>query len=284
MKRHLVRRRVRHSSCAKRSASSLIEQKQSAGHMVQRSTKILSIIIIFNNMFRSDKTVMRTILRAFGLSTTIVIASLTVFMFAEPGVGYSATTATSQFTISQSVTAEVAFKTPATNVSLAPAIGGLTGGDATGTTQVVVVTNDRLGYQMTIQASSSSGAMLGNSNPANTIPGYSPAVAGIPDYNFTVPANSAEFGYTVLASSSADVTAFFKNNGSACNTGSTNDAGHCWLNATNTPFTIVSTSGPTTPSGSTTTLVFHVKIQANPSPTIPDDTYVATTTLTAMTK
>jgi hypothetical protein len=201
------------------------------------------------------------------------------YVLVEPAIGFGAA---SQFTISQSVTAELSFSTPASSIVLSPSIGGLTGGAATGSTQVIVSTSNHLGYLMTIQASSSNG-MVGNSNGSNYIPAYEPSVAGIPDYNFILPANRAYFGYTVQASSSADASSYFKNNGSACNTGATND-GHCWINASSTPFTIVSTSAATPGSGSTTTLTFHVGIAANPSPSVPDDTYVATTTLTAVAK
>jgi len=210
----------------------------------------------------------------------LCLALIGLFVVFEPTIGVGATTATSQFTISQTVNAEVSFSTLASNVTLAPSLGGLTGGDATGTTQVVVVTNDHSGYQMTITASSSLG-MLGNRNSANTIPAYTPATPDVPDYNFTVPVNKAYFGYNVEASTSADLVASFKNNGTACNTGSSSGLNHCWLNASTTAVTIINTTASTAASGSTSTLAFHVKIQANPSPIIPDDTYVATTTLTA---
>ena len=223
------------------------------------------------------------IISSVGSAVIALMAISAVFVIAEPAVSFGAgSTQFDQFTISQGVTAEVSFKTPATNVVMAPTIGGMTGGDATGTTQVVITTNDHLGYQMTIQASSSAG-MVGNVN-GGTIPAYVPSTPGVPDYNFTVPANGAYFGYTVEASTTADLTAFFKNNGTACNTGSSNGLGHCWLNATTTAFYLADTSSATAASGSTTTLKFHVRIMSNPSPTIPDDTYVATTTLTALVK
>jgi hypothetical protein len=226
------------------------------------------------------KNIITSICYGFG---SLIIA-MALFAAVEPAIGFGATaTSTSQFTISQTVGPEISFATPATNVTMAPALGGVTGGDATGTTQVVVFTNDHLGYQMTIQASSSVG-MIGNTNPANSIPAYVPGTAGVPDFNFTVPANAARFGYTVEASTTAEATAFFKNNGTICNAGAANGLGHCWLNATTTPFFVIDTSAATVASGSTSTLKFHVKINANPAPAIPDDAYVATTTLTALAK
>ena len=136
---------------------------------------------------------------------------------------------------------------------------------------------------MTLEASSS-GAMIGDRDNTKSIPAYAPATPSIPDMGFLVPANSARFGYTVMASTSAEATPWFQNNGSACNAGATNDGSHCWLNASTTAFYIMNTTGATAASGSTSTLIFHVKINPNPAPMIPDDMYVATTTLTALVK
>jgi hypothetical protein len=200
-----------------------------------------------------------------------------VFTAVEPAISLGATT--SQFTVTQAVTTEVSFATLASNVSLSPALGGITGGTANGSTQVVVNTNDILGYNMTIQASSSVG-MIGNASSSNSIPAYVPAVAAVPDYTFTVPVNKAYYGFSVKASSTSDVAQLFRDNGSACNTGSNNTAGACWLNASTTQLTIINRNLPTPAPGATSTLYFRVQIQANPSPTIPNDNYVATSTLT----
>ena len=216
-------------------------------------------------------------------AAALLLVIVAGYMLLEPTIGYSANT--TQFTISQTVTSEVSFTTPATNVVLGPSLGGITGGTATGGTQVIVATNDHLGYTMTLTASSSVG-MLGNSNPANSIPAYIPGTVNVPDYSFNAPANRARFGYTVAGSTTADVAPAFLNNGSnTCNSGATGNTtggtNHCWLNASTTAFTIVNRSSSTPGSGATTTLIFQVTISANPAPTIPDDTYVATTTLTA---
>ncbi len=212
----------------------------------------------------------------------LLFVAAAFFVLLEPTIGFGDTSALSQFTISETIGTEVSFQTAPTNVTLSPSLGGLTGGDATGTTQVVVTSTGHLGYHMTIQASSSVG-MLGNLNSSNSIPAYTTQSASTsPDFNFTVAANAAAFGYSVEASTTADVVQQFKNNGTVCNAGSNNGLGHCWFPATSTAYTIINTSAASPGSGSTSTLDFHVKIQSNPSPVIPDDTYVATTTLTAL--
>ncbi len=206
-----------------------------------------------------------------------LIALCVAFTAVEPAVSFGAA-ATSQFTVSQQVNAEIAFATLASNVTMSPSLGGITGGTANGQTQVVVTTNDIIGYNMTIQASTSLG-MQGTASSTNYIPAYSTTT---PDYNFVLPANTARFGYTVNASTTGDVVQFFRNNGTICNqSGGTSNGSNCWIGATTTAVTIVNRNLPTQAPGATTTLYFRVGIAANPIPAIPNDTYVATSTLTA---
>ncbi len=111
---------------------------------------------------------------------------------------------------------------------------------------------------------------------------YTPASAGVPDFAWidNISGQSAEFGYTVRASTTGEVDPSFRNNGSACNTGAseTNDA--CWLNPTSTVAeTIISTTAPVL--SSTTTIKFKVAVPSSPSPALPAAFYVATATLTA---
>lgn len=207
-----------------------------------------------------------------------------VFTVIEPAVSYGAGTVASTFTISQQVNAEVSFATAPSNVTMSPALGGITGGQADGSTQFVVTTNDLNGYNMTVQGSSS-GAMIGQASSTNSIPAYGPVVT--PDFNFTVAANAARFGFSVGASSTSDVAPYFRNNNTVCNTGNlanttgTTTAGlHCWWTATSTALTVINRNTITPSSGATSTLYFRVVINSNPSPVIPNDTYLATTTLT----
>lgn len=213
-----------------------------------------------------------------------------MFIAVEPTIGFAVVTTSSQFTVSQPVGVELSFATPASNVIMSPSIGGLTGGIGNGQTQVVVTTGNSTGYYIQLTASSSLG-MIGNASSSNYIPAW-PATTTIPAYWMTsasVAANTAAFAYSVAASSTADNVALFKNSGSACNTGATtndpqlNTTIHCWLNASTTPITIINRSLQTSASGATTTIYFRAVINSNPNPVIPNDTYVATSTLTAIT-
>ena len=205
------------------------------------------------------------------------------FVALEPAISYANPSVSSQFTISQVVNSEISFATPASNIIMSPALGGLTGGTANGATSVAVITNNRTGYNMTIQASSSLG-MIGTASSSNYIPFDVPVTPGIPDYTMGAPVNGAAFAYTVSATTSSDVVQLFRNSTSSCNqSAGTANGANCWLNASTTPVTIINRNLPTPVTGATSTLAFRVIINSNPSPMIPNDTYVATTTLTATT-
>lgn len=226
-------------------------------------------------------------LRTLNQALVSLFALSFIFAVVEPAMSFGALT-TSQFTISQDISKEISFVTPASNIILSPSLGGLTGGTSNGQTQVVVATGNSTGYNMTLTASSSVG-MIGNASSSNSIPAYVPVVGNVPDFSFTTPANAARFGYSVAASSTGDNVTLFKNSGAACNTGintnspTSNGTINCWLNASTTAVTIINRSLQTPASGATTTIYFRVNINSNPNPVIPNDTYVATSTLTATT-
>ncbi len=209
-------------------------------------------------------------------SFALIMVGFVAFAFVEPSISFG-----SSNTVSQNVTTELAIVTPATNISLSPSIDVSVGGSASGQTQIVVATNDHIGYSMTIQASSSLG-MIANSSSTKYIPSYISSTPGVPDYNFTVPANTAYFGYTVEASTTSDLASAFKDNAGVCGNALGSDTqDKCWIAASSTSYTVVNRTSETLLSGSTTTLKFLVVINANPVPGIINDTYVATTTLTA---
>lgn len=169
------------------------------------------------------------------------------------------------------------------DITLSPALGGLTGGTSNGGAQFIVKTDNTAGFSVTIKTDSDDG-MIGNEN-AGTIFHLNTATPEVPDFNFnSAPANSSAFAYTINASTTGEIVAAFRNNGSnACNTGSTETDDNCWISATTTPRTIISTTSRTPISGATSTLRFRAIVSANHNPILLPDTYVATTTLTAIT-
>jgi len=162
--------------------------------------------------------------KAIATSLFVTLAAAFVFVVVEPAL---IAAVEDQFKVSQTVTAEIAFTTSAADVTMNGSIPGITGGTAYGTTTVVVTTNNNSGYTMTITASSSP-AMQGEAQ-GGTIADYTPASAGVPDFTFSVPTGS-EFGYSVSASTTADLAQKFLDNGTTCNTGALDTSGNasCW--------------------------------------------------------
>lgn len=220
---------------------------------------------------------MKNIIKILKTSTTALIMLALMFLVVEPAVSSSAS-ASSQFTVTLNVTNEISFSQGPSNVTLLPALAGITGGTANGQTQVRVLTNNNTGYSMTLNSSSSLG-MIGNGF-GGVVPAYVSAVNGIPDFTFTVPANRARYGYTVEASTTNDLATIFKDNGTTCGAGVADAVDSCWLAATTTPVTIINRTSATADNGATTTLKFRAVINSNPSPIITEDIYVSTTTLT----
>ena len=216
------------------------------------------------------------------LMMALVLAS---FFILEPSVGRAQLSPqTDEFEVTQEITAEISFETTANDVTMSPSIASLTGGTSYGQTQVVVNTNNATGYNLTI-AFSSTTAMIRDGG-GGVINNYAPAVDGTPDYAFTTD-TFAQFGYTVVASTTSELDQSFLDNGSnACNqpAGSdTNATSTCWMDPDDVAEHIILTNSFTPLSGSTTTIGFRVHVPANPSPAVPTGFYTATATLTATT-
>lgn len=218
---------------------------------------------------------MHTTKASFIGALAFVLFTTSLFFVLEPSIGRSAT---DSFLVSQTITDEVSFTVASADVTMVGSIAGLTGGYATGTTYVVVRSNDPQGYNMTLVFSSTT-AMSGTTSGA--INNYTPTATTAPDFlwvdNST--GGAAEFGYTVRASTSGEVDPSFMNNGSACNVGATETDERCWQNPSTTPETIMNVS--TAVLSSTTTIKFKVAVPSSPSPALPSGLYVATGTLTA---
>lgn len=210
--------------------------------------------------------------------TGVLFLAFTYFIL-EPVVGRSAT---DEFIVTQTITDEISFLVFASNVAMSPSIGGLTGGYATGTTYFVVRSNSTLGYYVDLGFASTT-AML-RTTGTGYINDYS--TAGAPaDFNYTLNTTSAEFGYTVSASTTSDLDPTFQDNGSnTCGSAGVDTLNKCWMGPvpTSSPERIINRSTPTPLGGATTTIKFKVTVPSYPSPTIPEGSYVATATLTAI--
>jgi hypothetical protein len=160
------------------------------------------------------------------------------------------------------------------DIVMSPALGGLTGGTSNGSTTITVITDNAAGYQMMIQASNSP-AM--RSVTGNTIADYVPGGAD-PDYAFTVAVGDERFGYSPEGT---DIANRFKDDGiGTCGTGGNDTALSCWDGLTTTDAEFARRTSANHPSGSTTTIRFRVGLGSNAM--VPEGTYYATTTITAL--
>jgi hypothetical protein len=162
---------------------------------------------------------------------------------------------------------------PAADVTMSPAIGGVTGGTSNGSTGFTVTTDNPAGYTVTIKASSTPALQ----SSLATIADYTPAGAN-PDFTFSVPSTAAEFAFSPEG---ADIDQRFKDDGSTtCNTGSVDTADACWVGLSTSAQTIVTRTSANHTAGTLTTVKFRV--QSGSAHVQTAGTYVATTTITAL--
>lgn len=169
----------------------------------------------------------------------------------------------------------------APNVTMSQTIPGIGGGFATGDAVWTVTTDNRAGYTLTVKASTDP-ALLCDDGAGGCVDGvdvfanYTPEQAGTPDFTFSIGVNTAEFGFTPEG---ADVTQKFLDNGSICNTGSSNTADACWYNFATADENIAKSSVSNHPSGTATTIKFRA--ESGTSNVQTSGIYRATITVTA---
>src|SRR5581483_6955456 len=142
------------------------------------------------------------------------------------------------------------------NISL-PNINGISGGSVQAQSDWIVVTDDPAGYQLSIVASTT--PALKSTSTSASITDYAPAGAA-PDFLFSVGAASSTFGFSPHGS---DVISRYRNNGSACNTGSTDTTDRCWDGMSTSPKTIALGTTNNHPNGATTSVKYQVGIGSN---------------------
>ena len=231
-----------------------------------------------------NKSVQQSLLAA--LLAVLLLVSL--YFVVEPSVGRAVDSG--PFSIRQEIAGEISFLVNAANVTMSGPLSGITGGNATGTTQAVIQTNSPIGYYMQIAFTDpDNNSVVMNRDLGGTLRGsirnYATSSATViePGYGFSFASTAAMFAYTVTASNTSEIDQSFLNNGTACNVGSGTTVDVCWMAPSTTAFRIIDTSG-SAPSGSTSTVKFRVYVPSNPSPGVESGFYTATATLSAFNK
>lgn len=210
-------------------------------------------------------------------SILIFVFFLGIFFCNEPSIIRAVT---DSVLVSLGITSEITISSPS-DVVLS-SIPGMTGGSSTSASAIswTVVTNDTAGYTLTIQEDHT----LQKGGGANqSIAQYSEAVLGTPDYNWgAVGAGNEEFGFS--PSSGTDVVQKFKNNGSACNTGTNVTDQKCWSPVPINPATAetIAYSGAQTSDSGTATAI-KVKAEVGSGNHLEEGTFSNTITATAVT-
>lgn len=217
------------------------------------------------------------ILQAAVIALSGVLIFAVGYMVVEPTV--SRAIVGTPFTIRTQITPEISFLVQAANVIATGTIAGVTGGNATGTTQAVVQTNSAGGYTMDISFLNNP-SMLGETTGSTAIRDYGTTTE--PTYLFYA-STSASFSYSVNASTTSDLDPSFRNNGTSCNVGASYTANTCWKGPTTSNYRIIDRTTAAN-SGATTTLTFKVHVPSSPIPALVSDFYTATATLTALTQ
>jgi len=230
----------------------------------------------------------KTISYAAFSSITIVSILIMSFFVAEPAISHGQDATSNDFYIRQTITDENSFKV-VSNVNMDGSINGVTGGQATGTTQFVVLSNNSAGYTVEIdfQYTTNVEAMVGDESGDEAIRDYDGDVVGQPSFNFVASSSAGLFAYTVMSTSSADTAQSFLSLGTDCNIapggGGSQTEDRCWKSPDSAGFTIVD-AGDAATRGATSTLKFVVNVPNGANPTPLAETYTATATLSLFTK
>ena len=140
--------------------------------------------------------------------------------------------------------------TSGSDVSMSPAIAGVSGGTGTGSTVWTVTTDNPAGYDLNIKATTSPALQSLSSDFTD----YTTAGAA-PDFSWSVASADSEFGFTPEG---VDIVQRYLDNGSTCNTGSGDTSDRCWDKFTTSDQLIAQRTTGNHPTGTTTT----VKVQA----------------------
>lgn len=159
-----------------------------------------------------------------------------------------------------------------TNANLSPSLGGLTGGMATGSSLVVITTDDPAGYQL-LYSSQNSPAMQSGSS---TISDYLPA-GPVPDFLFATTSGKAYFAFSPEG---VDIATRYKDNGTGCGVGSSDNTDRCWDGLATSTRIIAQGAVANHPLGNGTNIKFRLNIGTGA--VVNPGLYTATTTLTAL--
>lgn len=133
-------------------------------------------------------------------------------------------------------------------VTMSPSIGGITGGQSSGSTTANVTTDSASGYSLSVRSSASPSLATSSYSFAD----YTTVSPGVPDYSWSILSSTSSFGFTPYGS---DTVTKYRYIGAVCNQfGGTADANTCWYGFSTSNETIASSYSSNHPSGTQTTV------------------------------
>ncbi|MES2436808.1 MAG: hypothetical protein V4519_02255 [Patescibacteria group bacterium] len=205
------------------------------------------------------------------LTTILSVASVGLYVAAEPQISSAQATADDTVIITLNVDAGISITSPADS-SMSTNLG-VSVNKAIATTTWNVKTNNNLGYTLAVKASQDPAMQ----SAGDEVLDYTESVGGTPE-TWSVGASTAEFGYSAFGT---DVPTGTWGTGSQCSsTVNANSTTLKYVGFSTSDKTIATRSSTTTPSGIDSTVCYAVEQNGF---YIPSGTYTATITATATT-
>ena len=154
-------------------------------------------------------------------------------------------------------------------------IGGINGEYSEGVLSWLVTTDNTAGYSMSIQTATT--PALIRTLGGDSFGDYTPAGSD-PDYTFSISPTTSAFGFSPEGT---DTNARFLDNGSACNTGSSETTDKCWDGLSLSSKIIATRTSSNQPGGSTVNVRFRAESGSSHIQT--SGAYSASITVTAVT-
>ncbi len=159
------------------------------------------------------------------------------------------------------------------DVTMSPAISGVSGGVGSGSTVWTVITDNPAGYSLTIKADTNPALRSASSDFAD----YTTSGAA-PDYLWSVASADSEYGFTPEG---VDIIQRYKDNGATCDAiGGSDTTDRCWDKLTTSDQQIAERTTGNHPSGTTTTVKMQAEVGS--SHIQPNGNYEANITVTAV--
>lgn len=165
------------------------------------------------------------------------------------------------------------------DITMDPAIPGISGGTGSGSSQWTVMTDSAAGYTLEVSAEETPALQCAYGGcDGEVFSDYASATPGSPDFDWLITPSSSAFG---LTPEGTDIVQKYRDDGDDCGTGNLDTPDKCWYGPTPTAEIISKSMQSNQPDGTATVIKF--KAQSGSSHFQEEGGYQATITVTAIT-